>query len=68
MMNYRLDLYLTTNPEWKVAAQNKREDDESDRDSPQESDGGIQPVARRGSVIGKGWKKGVKLSRGMFKA
>ncbi|GAB7352536.1 hypothetical protein MBLNU459_g2928t1 [Dothideomycetes sp. NU459] len=66
MMNYRLDLYMTTNPEWKAAAQSKR--DEDDSDSQQDSDSpSQQPVARRGSVIGKGWKKGVRLSRGMFK-
>lgn len=62
MMNYRINCYMFRNPE--------REDwikkDEEISSMPDEPE--PQPISRRGSVLGKTWKKSMKLGRGMFKA
>lgn len=64
-MNYRLEYYMFRNPE--------REDwmkkDEEMAAMSEESEGPAPVgVGRRGSVLGKTWKKSIKLGRGMFKA
>lgn len=62
MMNYRINYYMFRNPE--------REDwikkDEEIAAMPDEP----EPVniGRRGSVLGKTWRRSMKLGRGMFKA
>jgi len=62
MMNRRLAAYIARTP---VKAFNDR----SDRDLPRvdESPFDTVTVARRDSMIGKHWKRGVRMSKGIFK-
>lgn len=60
MMNYRINCYLYRNPD-REAWMKK---DEEVITAPGED---TSTVSRRGSLIGKKWRKSVRLGRGMFK-
>jgi len=62
MMNYRLNYYMFRNPEREEWIKK----DEEIAAMP-ESDPEPMEMNRRGSVLGKTWRKSVKLGRGMFK-
>lgn len=63
MMNYRINYYMFRNPEredWIKKDEEIAIVGEPELDPP--------TVTRRGSKLGKTWKKSIKLGRGMFKA
>jgi len=63
LMNRRLETYMITNPARVV-------DDRPDTvlspvyESPSEAS---SPISRNGSMVSKGWKRSMKMSRGIFK-
>lgn len=63
MMNRRLEAYMITNPTRVI-------DDRSETvlspvyESPSDSS---SPISRSGSMVSKGWKRSMKMSRGIFK-
>ncbi|KAL2355477.1 hypothetical protein BJ546DRAFT_690164 [Cryomyces antarcticus] len=73
-MNLRIDAYLSSYPEKILQTDRRNSGDDETMPSPASESssgggggGGMDTVKRSGSIFGKGWKKGKRMSWGLFR-